>query len=76
MDYIKKIWAYAKPYKKYAYGNVIANVFYALFGSLAFVSLIPMLKVLFDDKKVVSAPPEYTSILELKDISIFTLPSR
>ncbi|MFT5077764.1 MAG: subfamily B ATP-binding cassette protein MsbA [Planctomycetota bacterium] len=67
MDYIKKIWAYAKPYKKYAYGNVIANVFYALFGSLAFVSLIPMLKVLFDDKKVVSAPPEYTSILELGD---------
>ncbi len=67
MEYIRKIWLFARPYKKYAYGNIIANIFYALFGSLAFVSLIPMLKVLFDDKKVVTAPPEYTSILELGD---------
>lgn len=67
MEYIKKIWLFAKPYKKYAYGNIIANIFYALFGSLAFVSLIPMLKVLFDDKKVVNAPPEYNGILELGD---------
>ncbi len=67
MNYIKKIWAFAKPYKKYAYGNIIANVFYALFGSLAFVSLMPMLKVLFDDKKPLTEPPAYTGFLEIGD---------
>ena len=67
MEYIKKIWAFAKPYKKFAYGNIIANVFYALFGSLAFVSLMPMLKVLFDDKKPLTEAPAYTGFLELGD---------
>ncbi len=67
MNYIKKIWAFAKPYKKYAYGNIISNVFYALFGSLAFVSLMPMLKVLFDDKKPLTEPPAYTGFLETGD---------
>jgi len=67
LEYIKKIWSFAVPYKKYAYGNIIANVFYALFGSLAFVSLIPMLKVLFDDKKPLTEAPVYTGILELGD---------
>ncbi|EDM43211.1 ABC transporter, ATP-binding protein, MsbA family [unidentified eubacterium SCB49] len=67
MEYIKKIWAFARPYKKYAYGNIIANVFYALFGSLAFVSLMPMLKVLFDDKKALTKAPEYTGFLEISD---------
>ena len=47
MNYFKKILDYARPYKKYAVLNIIANVFYAFFGTLAFVSLMPMLKVLF-----------------------------
>lgn len=55
------------PYKGYGVANIISNIFYALFGSLAFVSLIPMLKVLFDDKKEVAAAPEYTGIIELGD---------
>ncbi len=67
MEYIKKIWAFAKPYKKYAYGNIIANVFYALFGSLAFVSLMPMLKVLFDDKEPITEAPAYSGFLEIGD---------
>lgn len=67
MHYFKKILKYALPYKKYGWGNVIANVFYAFFGSLAFVSLMPMLKVLFDDKKEIASPPDYTTIFELGD---------
>ncbi len=67
MNYFKKIIRYALPYKGYGVANIISNIFYALFGSLAFVSLIPMLKVLFDDKKEVAAAPEYTGIIELGD---------
>ncbi|MDT0556805.1 ABC transporter ATP-binding protein [Patiriisocius hiemis] len=67
MNYFKKIIRYALPYKGYGIANIISNIFYALFGSLAFVSLIPMLKVLFDDKKEVTAAPEYTGIIELGD---------
>lgn len=40
---------------------------YALFGSLAFVSLMPMLKVLFDDKEEVTVAPAYSGILEIGD---------
>ena len=47
MKYFKQILMYAKPYKGYGVLNIISNVFYALFGTLAFVSLMPMLKVLF-----------------------------
>jgi subfamily B ATP-binding cassette protein MsbA len=67
LNYFKKIIRYALPYKGYGVANIISNIFYALFGSLAFVSLIPMLKVLFDDKKEVAAAPEYTGIIELGD---------
>jgi len=48
MDYFKKILKYAIPYKVYAYLNIASNVLYALFGTLAMVSLFPMLSVLFD----------------------------
>ena len=47
MTYFKSILHFAKPYMGYAWLNIIANIFYALFGTLAFVSLMPMLKVLF-----------------------------
>ena len=46
MDYIKKLARFIIPYKKYAYLNIFFNVLYALFGTLSFVSLMPMLKVL------------------------------
>ncbi|OAB78204.1 ABC transporter ATP-binding protein [Cochleicola gelatinilyticus] len=67
MNYFKKILRYAIPYKAYAWLNIIANVFYALFGTLAFVSLIPMLKVLFDNSAKITEKPEYQGIFELGD---------
>ncbi|WP_203296369.1 ABC transporter ATP-binding protein [Luteirhabdus pelagi] len=67
MKYFKKILRYANPYKGYAYGNIISNVFYALFGTLAFVSLMPMLKVLFGNSERVTQLPEYGGITELGD---------
>ncbi|MCW9038149.1 ABC transporter transmembrane domain-containing protein, partial [Altibacter sp.] len=67
MKYFKKILRYARPYKGYAWLNIISNVFYALFGTLAFVSLMPMLKVLFDNSKRVSEKPTYEGVLKLGD---------
>ena len=42
-----KILVLATPYKKYAFLNILFNCFYALFSALSFVSLIPMLDVIF-----------------------------
>ncbi|MAM29164.1 MAG: antibiotic ABC transporter ATP-binding protein [Flavobacteriaceae bacterium] len=67
MTYFKKIIRFALPYKTYAWLNIIANVFYALFGTLAMVSLFPMLSVLFDKTKQLQTKPEWTSISDVKD---------
>lgn len=42
-----KILKIGAPYKKYAFLNILFNSFYALFSALSFISLIPMLDVLF-----------------------------
>ena len=67
MDYLKKILKYALPYKKYAVLNVICNVFYALFSTLAMVSLIPMINVIFDKNTQIKTKPVYTELSGLKD---------
>ncbi|CAI8200127.1 MAG: Lipid A export ATP-binding/permease protein MsbA [Flavobacteriaceae bacterium] len=67
MNYFKKILDYARPYKKYAVLNIIANVFYAFFGTLAFVSLMPMLKVLFGNGEKVWVKPTYLGITKIGD---------
>lgn len=69
MDYFKKILRFAKPYKKYAILNIIANIFYALFSALSFVALIPMLDVLFGDKQTqnIKTEPVYEGLGSTKD---------
>lgn len=67
MSYYQKIWPFAKPYKKHAFGNVFFNVLYALFSTLSFIALIPVLKVIFDDKKEIVQKPVYQGITEVKD---------
>ncbi|PWH83176.1 antibiotic ABC transporter ATP-binding protein [Algibacter marinivivus] len=70
MGHFTNILRYAKPYKKYALGHIIANVFYALFGTLSFIALKPMLDVIFDKEKVVpKAIPEYTGLDNIKDFA-------
>jgi subfamily B ATP-binding cassette protein MsbA len=64
--YFKKIIRFAVPYKMYAVLNIIANIFYALFGTLAMVSLFPMLSVLFDTTKRLEVKPEWTGIGDAK----------
>ncbi|MFD2541821.1 ABC transporter ATP-binding protein [Lacinutrix gracilariae] len=66
MDYLKKIAPYLLPYKKYGYLNIFFNVLYALFSTLAMVSLMPMINVLFGETKKLYVKPVYQGIGELK----------
>lgn len=61
MDYIKKLSHYILPYKKYAYLNIFFNILYALFGTLSFVSLMPMLKVLLKTAEPITVKPVRSS---------------
>lgn len=68
MEYFKKILRFAYPYKKYAFLNILCNIFYALFSALSFIALIPMLDILFkQDKLKVIKEPVYSGILNAKD---------
>ncbi|AUS04199.1 ABC transporter ATP-binding protein [Pseudotamlana carrageenivorans] len=70
MNNFYNLLQYAKPYKKFAIGHVISNIFYALFGTLSFVALIPMLDVLFKPKEVSAAPavkPVYEGLGNIDD---------
>ncbi|REG87334.1 ABC transporter ATP-binding protein [Winogradskyella sediminis] len=70
MDYIKKLTRFIIPYKKYAYLNIFFNILYALFGTLSFVSLMPMLKVLLKTAEPIASKPirtNYDGILEYGD---------
>lgn len=59
---LKKIIPFLKPYKTNVIMNITFNILYALFSTLSFIALIPMLDVLFKDAEKVIEKPEYTSI--------------
>ncbi|TKD60677.1 ABC transporter ATP-binding protein [Flavobacterium sp. ASW18X] len=67
MNYFKKILRFAKPYKIYAILNIISNIFYALFSTLAMISLFPMLNVLFNQTEKIFTKPKWSGITNLKD---------
>ncbi len=65
MSYYKKIYPFAKPYKKQISLNIFFNILYALFSTMSLIAVIPVLKVIFDDKKDV-AKPVYEGFTYLK----------
>lgn len=67
MNYFRKIIQYAKPYKQYALLNVICNIFYALFSTLSFIALIPVINILFDESERVSQEPTWEGFWGIKD---------
>ena len=69
MNNFKKIFPFIIPYKKYAYLNIFFNILYALFSTISFVALIPVLKVIFNDKKEIFQKPVYDGITHLKSFS-------
>jgi subfamily B ATP-binding cassette protein MsbA len=57
---LKKIIPFAKKYKSNVVGNISFNILYALFGTLGMVFIMPVLSVLFDERKTdVIKLPEY-----------------
>lgn len=66
MSNFRKIVPFAMPYKKYALLNIFFNVLYALFSTLSFIALIPMVQVLFDQAKRVTTKPAYTGLTNIK----------
>ncbi|MGB3343871.1 MAG: ABC transporter ATP-binding protein [Aequorivita sp.] len=67
MGYFRKILRYAYPYKRYAFLNIFFNILYALFSTLSFVALIPVLEIIFSEKRTPIARPVYEGISNVKD---------
>ncbi len=67
MNYFKKILQFAIPYKRYAILNIICNVFYALFSTLSFLALIPVIQILFDKTRRVAVAPSWDGWRGVKD---------
>ena len=65
MKYFKRIFKYAKPFKKYIFLNIFFNALYALFSALSFLSLMPMLEVLFGENNKTYSKPEFNDIYSL-----------
>ena len=61
----KKILRFGIQYKEYALLNIFFNSLYALFSALSFVSLIPMLNVLFKTTEKQITPAKYNGILNI-----------
>ena len=66
MNYIKKLSNYILPYKNYAIVTIVCNIFYALFSTLAMVSLMPMINVLFGEGEKIYIEPIYTGFDNIK----------
>ena len=60
-----KILRFGYPYKAFAFLNIFFNLLYAFFSALSFVSLIPMLKVLFNTNKNNFVEAEYKGIMNI-----------
>ena len=74
MNQFVNILKYAKPYKRYALGHIIANILFALFSTLSMIALKPMLDVIFKQKKdTVITKPVYQGLANLGDFLEKTL---
>lgn len=78
MKYFKKIIRYAIPYKSYGYLNILFNILYALFSTISFLVLMPLLEVIFKpDKEPILIKPNFEGITKsidfFKDYMSFTI---
>ena len=64
MQNFRRLIKYLKPYKQYIFGNVVSNIFTALFTVISIPALIPFLQILFDRTPVVTDQPEYSFSIE------------
>ncbi len=58
MNYFKRFFKYALPYKSLGILSIVLNIFYALFTTLSYVILMPTLNILFGETpKTYIKPP-------------------
>ncbi|UOX32349.1 ATP-binding cassette domain-containing protein [Flavobacterium sediminilitoris] len=62
---LKKIIPFALKFKNNIVWNIIFNVLYALFSTLSFVALFPLMEVLFKMNENVMVLPKYKGITEI-----------
>lgn len=62
---LKKIIPFAKKFKKHIFWNVFFNILYALFSTLSFIALFPLMEVLFKMNEKVVELPKYKGIWEI-----------
>lgn len=68
MTYFKKIIRYAIPYKGYGFLNICFNILYALFSTLSFLALMPLLEVIFKPNAArITEEPTFEGIAKLVD---------
>ena len=67
MNYFKKILYFARPYKQFAVLNILFNILYAIFSTLSFIALIPVLQILFGETEQLTTAPVWEGISGLKD---------
>lgn len=65
MKNFKRFLKYLVPYKKIQILSIFFNILYALFSSISMLSLLPMVKVLFDDGEKLRVKPEFNGIRDL-----------
>lgn len=61
MKNFKRFLKYLIPYKKQQILSILFNILYALFSSISMLSLLPMIKVLFDEGKKIKVKPVLNS---------------
>lgn len=62
---INRLLPFIKQYKHNVILNVIFNILNAFFATLSFISLIPMMKVLFDKTQVVKNAPVWKDFMDI-----------
>ncbi|HMI08504.1 MAG TPA: ABC transporter ATP-binding protein [Flavobacterium sp.] len=66
MNNFRKIFPFIIPYKRYAYLNIFFNIMYAIFGTLSFLALMPMMDVLFKQEKRNYIKPVFDGLYNTK----------
>src|SRR5690606_14014149 len=65
MKNFKRFLKYLVPYKKYQILSIVFNILYALFSSISMLSLLPMVKVLFEEGEKLREKPHFGGIKDL-----------
>ena len=73
--YFKRVLKYVFQYRKYFSLNILFSTLYAFFSAVAFLSLMPMLEVLFNGTKNELKRPTFTDTMQIPSNS-FYMPKR